>query len=103
MSRQHARILKVGDEHFLEDLHSRNKTYVNDQPVEERRKLSPGDQITICDIVLVFEPAPGTRVETQTQAGVPEGVRMVDDDASTRQLDDHVQAGYLQQRRRRCG
>lgn len=54
VSRQHARILKLGEEYFLEDLHSRNGTYLNDQRVEVRQRLNEGDQIRICDLTFVF-------------------------------------------------
>ena len=54
VSRQHARILRIGPGFFVEDLHSRNGTFVNDEAVRGRRKLSEGDQVRICDLVFVF-------------------------------------------------
>ena len=38
ISRQHARILKSGDEYYFEDLHSRNGTFLNGERVDGRRE-----------------------------------------------------------------
>ena len=38
VSRQHARILKLDDGFFVEDLHSRNGTFLNEQSVRGRRE-----------------------------------------------------------------
>ena len=54
VSRQHARIVKLGDECFIEDLGSRNGTFINDQPVRARERLGDNDQVRICDIEFVF-------------------------------------------------
>jgi serine phosphatase RsbU (regulator of sigma subunit) len=54
VSRQHAQILKSQDCYFVEDLHSRNGTFVNEQLVRGRRPLADNDQIRICDLVFVF-------------------------------------------------
>lgn len=54
VSREHARIVRVDDKYFLEDLKSRNGTYLNDEKLEVRRKLNERDQIRICDLVFVF-------------------------------------------------
>ena len=54
VSRQHARIVRLGDAFFIEDLDSRNGTYVNGQQIRERRPLNDQDRITLCDIVMLF-------------------------------------------------
>ena len=54
VSREHARVVKVDDNFFLEDLKSRNHTYLNNEQVDGRRKLNERDQIRICDLVFVF-------------------------------------------------
>ncbi len=54
VSREHARVIKVEDDFFLEDLKSRNGTFLNDEQLEGRRKLNERDQIRICDLVLIF-------------------------------------------------
>jgi pSer/pThr/pTyr-binding forkhead associated (FHA) protein len=47
VSRRHARIDLGGDQPTVEDLESRNGTYVNGQIVHGRRPLAPGDQIRV--------------------------------------------------------
>lgn len=54
VSRQHARILRIDSQHYIEDLRSRNGTFVNDEPVQGRRLLQDGDRVQICDLVFVF-------------------------------------------------
>jgi len=55
VSRQHARISREQGEYYVEDLGSRNGTFVNDQEVQGRRALRPGDQISICDCDFTFD------------------------------------------------
>ena len=47
VSREHACILRVQYQFFIEDLGSRNGTYVNNQPVASRQPLRDGDKIRI--------------------------------------------------------
>ncbi len=47
VSREHARIVSVGDEIWVEDLGSRNGTYVNGERVHGRSKLADGDKIQV--------------------------------------------------------
>ncbi len=54
VSRQHARILRIDGKHYIEDLRSRNGTFVNDQLVQGRRLLRDGDRVRICDLEFVF-------------------------------------------------
>ena len=64
VSRQHARILNVEGEYYVEDLNSRNGTFVNEQRVVGRQRLREDDQVRICDLVFVFHQGPagdGTR------------------------------------------
>ncbi len=66
VSRQHAAIDRDGSDYYVEDLKSRNHTYLNEETVEikGRRLLKPGDVIRICettftvnsDSPLPFEP-----------------------------------------------
>ena len=55
VSRQHAQILVEGENYFVEDLHSRNGTFVNGRLVEGRRLLVDGDRLKICDLDL-YQP-----------------------------------------------
>jgi sigma-B regulation protein RsbU (phosphoserine phosphatase) len=56
VSREHARIIRVGERFFIEDLKSRNRTFVNNQlvPEESRVPLKNNDKIRICDFVATF-------------------------------------------------
>jgi Nif-specific regulatory protein len=58
-SRRHCVIRRDGDGFLIEDLDSRNSTFLNDVPVKERR-LANGDQIRIGKSILVFQ---GSSVE----------------------------------------
>src|SRR5260370_26464562 len=61
VSREHACILRVQNKFFIEDMGSRNGTYVNNQPVSARRELGDNDRIRICDFLYTFHettPAP---------------------------------------------
>lgn len=54
VSRQHARAVQHGNGFSIEDLKSRNGTYVNNKLIGELTRLQDGDSIRICDIELAF-------------------------------------------------
>jgi serine phosphatase RsbU (regulator of sigma subunit)/pSer/pThr/pTyr-binding forkhead associated (FHA) protein len=56
VSRKHAQITRTGSQFFIEDLKSRNKTYVNSKEVvpPARQQLKPDDRIKICDFLFRF-------------------------------------------------
>ncbi len=54
VSREHAAIVKIDGRYYIEDLKSRNNTYVNNQVVRERTPLQDNDRIRICDYLLSF-------------------------------------------------
>jgi serine phosphatase RsbU (regulator of sigma subunit) len=58
VSRQHARILAVDGNFYLEDLHSRNGTFLNGQPVIQRQLLDEHDEVGICDLLFTFHLRP---------------------------------------------
>jgi serine phosphatase RsbU (regulator of sigma subunit) len=59
VSREHACILRVQDQFFIEDMGSRNGTYLNNESVTERRLLNDNDRIRICDFLYTFhDPKP---------------------------------------------
>lgn len=61
VSRRHARIVRKADGFYLEDLDSRNGTYLNGRRVQELVRLTDRDQIYLYDIALVFsEKSDGT-------------------------------------------
>ena len=82
VSREHARILKLSDGFFVEDLQSRNGTFLNEESVHGRRKLAENDRLRICDMVFVFHQA-ADEATVASPPGEPgdAGAMMVDDDA----------------------
>ena len=54
VSRQHARITRVDDYYYVEDLNSRNGTFLNGQLISGRQRLSEGDRLKICDLEFGF-------------------------------------------------
>ena len=54
VSRVHAQISLIDGRYVIEDLKSRNKTYVNNQLVESRTALNENDRIKICDFLATF-------------------------------------------------
>ena len=54
VSRRHAVITQEADQYFIEDMGSRNGTYVNGQRVMDRCPLRDGDQVLICDMLMEF-------------------------------------------------
>jgi len=56
VSREHAKIEWRDNRFFIEDLRSRNDTFVNDNKIEPNRPtpLGPGDRIKICDYLCEF-------------------------------------------------
>jgi phosphoserine phosphatase RsbU/P len=62
VSREHACILRQGGRYFLEDLGSRNGTFLNNQPVNARLPLKDNDKIRICDFLYSFhETTPSSK------------------------------------------
>ena len=69
MSRQHARIVVEGGRAVLEDLGSKNGTFLRGQPVTRAAELADGDEICIGPAVLVFRTSAGnSTTETGTAA-----------------------------------
>ena len=54
VSRHHAVISLIDGAHYIEDLRSRNGTYVNDQLIPSRVRLNHQDNLRICDVILRF-------------------------------------------------
>lgn len=55
VSRKHAQFLEVGGQYFVEDLNSRNGTFVNGEMINGRYELKLGDRIQVCDITFRFD------------------------------------------------
>ncbi|REJ71825.1 MAG: FHA domain-containing protein [Planctomycetota bacterium] len=69
VSRHHAQILESHGSYYVEDLRSRNGTYLNAVPVEGRAELTDGDQIRVCDIVVTFEQNGSSISDTSSGVG----------------------------------
>lgn len=54
VSRQHAQIVRENGQYFIEDLHSRNGTFVNGRSIQGRQPLADGDRLKICDLSFTF-------------------------------------------------
>jgi serine phosphatase RsbU (regulator of sigma subunit) len=61
VSRAHAHILRVNGKFFIEDMKSRNGTYVNNELIKERVQLNDNDKIKICDFVCSFHETPALK------------------------------------------
>ena len=83
VSRQHARILNVDGNFYIEDLHSRNGTFLNGQPVTQRQLLGENDEVGICDLSFVFHlgpPEPNVTPPPARRGDPAAEALMVDDD-----------------------
>lgn len=54
VSRRHVILSEESDGFYVQDLGSRNGTYINDQRVEERAPIRHGDRMLICDVLFEF-------------------------------------------------
>ena len=72
VSRQHAQVSAANKEFFVEDLGSRNGTYVNGQavPVNTRRRLYNNDQVKICDLLFSFHDGDSTALRLDNEAPI---------------------------------
>jgi hypothetical protein len=70
VSSSHARISRTSDGFVLEDLQSRNGTFVNGEKVTAKRVLSDGDLIRVGKIILIFNVARQASAGETTQPEV---------------------------------
>src|SRR5205085_3499592 len=59
LSRQHFAFENEGEDWTVQDLGSKNGTFVNNIPLKARLILKPGDRITAGHLVIVYSPADG--------------------------------------------
>ena len=102
VSRRHAEMTPDGTNWFIRDLESTNGTLVNDEAIEGRTLLQPGDRIRCGSSVFLFDRTPDDRIPIHTMEIDPTGIRIIhrhgDDDTDHgrgRQRDQlrHVIAG----------
>jgi sigma-B regulation protein RsbU (phosphoserine phosphatase) len=83
VSRQHARITNIEGNYYIEDLNSRNGTFVNGHLISERQMLKENDQIGICDLTFVFQIGPSDadlQPALTPEAGLAQSAAIVDDE-----------------------
>ncbi|VTR96526.1 protein serine phosphatase with gaf sensor : Uncharacterized protein OS=Planctomyces maris DSM 8797 GN=PM8797T_18004 PE=4 SV=1: FHA: GAF_3: SpoIIE [Gemmata massiliana] len=83
VSRKHAQVLRVNGQFYIEDLKSRNRTFVNSKEVTTRQALKPDDRIKICDFLFRFHDERAVRPQP-----LPDWLskgRAVDEDEETGQ------------------
>jgi len=81
VSRRHAQIIEKHGQYYIEDLRSRNGTYVNNARIDGRTLLRDNDLITFCDHTFRFystlpeDSTSITRVQPEPQRAAPSGER----------------------------
>jgi pSer/pThr/pTyr-binding forkhead associated (FHA) protein len=70
VSSVHARILRTAEGFVLEDLQSRNGTFVNGEKVDGKRPLADGDLIRLGKIIMTFNVAREGKAGDTTQPEV---------------------------------
>jgi serine phosphatase RsbU (regulator of sigma subunit)/pSer/pThr/pTyr-binding forkhead associated (FHA) protein len=83
VSRQHARITNIEGSFHIEDLHSRNGTFINGRLLTGRQLLKENDEIGVCELSFSFhltppEPSDSSSTSSKTEAG--QGATIVDDE-----------------------
>jgi sigma-B regulation protein RsbU (phosphoserine phosphatase) len=90
VSRRHAAIVRERNEFFIEDLESRNGTFLNDERIFNRATLRDGDQLQICGQTFRF------RGDHRNNATISEDTGLMDlmDDDSTADARANVMATF---------
>lgn len=88
VSRYHAQILVSHGHYFLEDLRSRNRTFLNGDLVEGRIELNEKDSIKVCDIEFIFYRHLPPLTETDTKEHIVTSIYIQDQKESASVLDD---------------
>lgn len=86
VSRRHAQITRTNGNYFIEDLRSRNNTFVNSKQVTIRTALKPEDKIKICDFLFRFHdervkeppPIPDWMKKEQEEEDDPGGMTTIE-------------------------
>lgn len=74
VSRNHAQIHRVGDEYFVEDLGSRNGTFINGLPIRGRIPLGPGDRLGVGEFTFGLEEETAVAQESEGSIVIQEKV-----------------------------
>ena len=65
VSRHHCKVFKDAGNYWVEDLKSRNGTFVNDVQLAARHRLQQGDQVRVCDVTFTFQGDPKPQAQPQ--------------------------------------
>ncbi|MCA9229645.1 MAG: SpoIIE family protein phosphatase [Planctomycetales bacterium] len=79
VSRRHVIVTKESGQFFVQDLGSRNGTYINNQRVAERAPIKDGDRMLICDVLFEFCHPVETAGPDSAGRGVPSLLRPQED------------------------
>src|SRR5947209_17489544 len=94
VSRNHAQILHIQGKYYIEDLKSRNGTFVNNEQVTSRLPLNDNDRIKICDFLCTFHETAARPLPPELSPEQPEPPE--DPAASTREASlSHVSSNLL--------
>ena len=74
VSRMHAKVIRDGGSHWVEDAGSRNGTLVNGRPTSGRLRLRDGDTIGISDVQLKFGGEPAAESSEPSVRGADDGL-----------------------------
>ncbi|MDW8267363.1 MAG: SpoIIE family protein phosphatase [Gemmataceae bacterium] len=85
VSREHAQITYADGKYYIEDLNSRNHTYVNERQITERTELKENDQIRICDFLFAYVRDSASAVRLREQLRGAEESSGKENDGSTLQ------------------
>src|SRR6185295_7561825 len=85
VSRRHAKILRESGRYFIEDLQSRNGTFLNDTRIIDRAPLGEGDRLVICDQEFRFYTGHGT--------GLLDPLRNLEESSIAQLVDDREETG----------
>lgn len=72
-SRRHARIVIAGPQATIEDLESKNGTYLRGQRLMGSAPVGDGDEIVIGPVLIIFRAASSTSTETDSSLAPPAG------------------------------
>jgi sigma-B regulation protein RsbU (phosphoserine phosphatase) len=97
ISREHACIVRQQDKFFIEDMGSRNGTFVNNTQISSRLELKDSDKIRICDFLYSFHdskasprntPLPPTPLEPKVEP--PDDLEPIMFEASLSSTNSHI-------------
>jgi predicted component of type VI protein secretion system len=91
LSREHCRITAEGDGWWIEDLNSRNGTYVDKMKLDGKHKLFDGDTIRIGGSKIEFHAADAQTVRAENPAEA-EFARLIESEAQEREIQKRIAA-----------